>query len=179
VDGALLLHAHHSVLPNAVALGTHKFVHLFNATGEGVTKALDRNVLKFLQTDCAVAIPNGIRTAGIVVEQEVTCFMHITGIWEGKPRKGTLSGELLAPVAQEVKGVMYLLHLGTLAAIHAKAFDAFDRHFRTTRLPATQHNNNFQAVLWQTAQGGVEFDCFCCMLCPVSLLPPQMPRLPP
>jgi len=133
VDGALLLHAHHSVLPNAVALGTHKFVHLFNATGEGVTKALDRNVLKFLQTDCAVAIPNGIRTAGIVVEQEVTCFMHMNNLWEGKLRKMVQSGELPAPVSQEVKGVMYLLHFSTSAAIYAKAFDAFDRQFRSTK----------------------------------------------
>jgi len=46
---------------------------------------------------------------------------------------------------------------------------------------ATRHTELGEIPLrnnWQSAQGGVEFACFSCMLCGASLLPHQMSQLP-
>ena len=82
----------HAVLPlsNVFALGTHETAHLFNAIGHGVTTALDSNVLDILQRDCAEAIPKGNPEAGVLVKEEVTCFMHINQAWKQVEQDGEM-----------------------------------------------------------------------------------------
>ena len=62
----------HRVLPAAFALGTHENEHLFTAAGQGVAKTLQEGVLNVLQTDCAIAIQNGINWAGAAIDTDIT-----------------------------------------------------------------------------------------------------------
>ena len=75
-----------------------------------------------LERDCPEAIPKGICEAGVLVKEEVTCFMHLNQAREQKLNTMVKCGEMPFPVSQ---------------VVYEKAFDAFDEQFRPVKSMAT------------------------------------------